>query len=142
MQASDTRTIVQQLMTCVKTLMYSLSKFGNTTPVLTAAIPGGPPVSSFGMREEELRLASKAVVNSVPCLRIFCAPYRNMDREIGIYDLFAEMVSSLPVRAVHCRLCPSPCINLEGYHKSCAAWGRSSLPLVMILCTCTRDFGS
>ena len=98
-QASDTRTIVQQLMTCVKTLMYSLSKFGNTTPVLTAAVPGGPPVSSFGMREEELRLASKAVVNSVPCLRIFCAPYRNMDREIGIYDLFAEMVSSLPVRA-------------------------------------------
>ena len=96
-QATDTRLIVQQLMICVKTLMYSLSKFGNTTPVLTAAIPGGPPVSSFGMREEELRLASKAVVNCVPCLRMFCAPYRSMDREIGIYDLFAEMVSSLPV---------------------------------------------
>ena len=88
---------MQQLMTCLKTLMYSLSKFGNTTSVMAAPVPGGPPVSSFGMREEELRLASKAVVNCVPCLRIFCAPYRNVDREIGVYDLFAEMVSSLPV---------------------------------------------
>lgn len=96
MQASDTRSIVQQLMTCLKTLMYSLSKFGNTTPVVTTPL-GGPPVSTFGLREEELRMASKAVVNCVPCLRIFCAPYRNVEREIHIYDLFAEMVSSLPV---------------------------------------------
>ena len=98
MQASDARSIVQQLMTCLKTLMYSLSKFGNTTPVVATSLTGPPPVSTFGLREEELRLASKAVVNCVPCLRIFCAPYRNVDREIGIYDLFADMVSSLPVR--------------------------------------------
>lgn len=75
-------------------LLFTLSNLGNTTPVNPQA-----PVQreTKGLREEELRLASRAIVSIIPCLRIFYPPYRRGEGEIGHYDQLADVIINLQV---------------------------------------------
>jgi len=59
-----------------------------------------------GLREEELRLASRAIVSIIPCLRIFYPPYR-LEGEIGHYDQLADVIINLQVPPPWPSLCSS-----------------------------------
>lgn len=88
------------LVMTMKTLFYSLASYGNTAPP-RQPLPGGgpPPGPTVGLREEELRLASRAIRCGVPCLRLSTAHLSRSltERDIGVYDSFAEMFPVLNV---------------------------------------------
>ena len=74
----DARTMFQNLILAFKTLLYSLSAFGNTSrmparPSAQGATPGMivPTGPSLGLREEELRIAVKLLTSGAPCLLLF-----------------------------------------------------------------------
>ena len=62
----------------------------------------------MGLREEEVRLATRTVKRGVPCLQLFGehgTEKRAPDRHVAdIYDSFADMFTVLPVRALHSHL--------------------------------------
>ena len=53
-ELQDAKTIVMTLVMGMKSLLYSLSSFGNTTLQRNPLPPGMVPSPSFGLREEEL----------------------------------------------------------------------------------------
>lgn len=84
----------------LKTLLYSLANYGNTVPFQTPQ-PNIPPLPSLGLREDELRLASRAIKCGMPCLRLStaCLNRSLTDRDIQVYDNFADIFPVLNVRS-------------------------------------------
>ena len=72
--AADARALLATLCLGAKTLFYSLANYGNAARV--GARPGGgdgapAPPPTLGLRDEELRLAVRAVTCAAPCLRLY-----------------------------------------------------------------------
>ena len=83
----------------LKTLLYSLANYGNTTPVRPQQAAAPHPLATLGLREEEVRLASRAITCGLPCLRLSTASLNRSltERDINIYDNFADIFSVLNV---------------------------------------------
>ncbi|KAK9813301.1 hypothetical protein WJX72_012102 [[Myrmecia] bisecta] len=91
----DTRQLLQTLVMGMKTLLFSITSYGNCTPPRPP--PPGPPVAlplptpSMGLREGEIRIACRAIRCGVPCLRLISESSDSTD----IFDSFADMFTVL-----------------------------------------------
>ncbi|BDA47386.1 probable transcription-associated protein 1 [Coccomyxa sp. Obi] len=94
-QVSDAKLILSTLIMGMKTLLYSITNYGNTNPNLAA--PGTPQLPSVGLREAEIRLATRTIKRGLPCLQLFPTgpDPRAHDRHADIYDSFADMFTVL-----------------------------------------------
>lgn len=96
MQVSDSRNMLNVLVMGMKTLLYSLANYGNTAPPRPGPLPSA---AAIGLRDDEIRLAARAVRCGLPCLRLSAAASRSpSERDINIYDSFADMFTVISVR--------------------------------------------
>lgn len=81
---------------------HQLSKTPNQTilHLVTAKFSAAQP-PTLGLRENEMRLATRMIKRGLPCLQLFgerTADVRLSDRNADIYDSYADMFTVLAVR--------------------------------------------
>ena len=81
---------------------HKLSKTPNQTilHLVTAKFSAAQP-PTLGLRENEMRLATRMIKRGLPCLQLFgerTADVRLSDRNADIYDSYADMFTVLAVR--------------------------------------------
>ncbi|EIE23491.1 hypothetical protein COCSUDRAFT_65942 [Coccomyxa subellipsoidea C-169] len=95
-QVSDAKLILSTLIMGMKTLLYSITNYGNT---IVSSQPGTPQLPSMGLREAEIRLATRTIKRGLPCLQLYGdragQEPRVYDRHADIYDTFADMFTVL-----------------------------------------------
>lgn len=100
LQASDARSKIPFLIDGMRNVLFSLATFSNNmiNSPMQAVMPNNLLTQNPGLTEEEIRLASRGLSAAIPCLKLFAYPTRTLnEREFGIYDTLADMVSVVTV---------------------------------------------
>ena len=94
-ELADNRTLLQTLVMGMKTLLFSITSYGNASLPRPppAGQPAPPTVPSLGLREDEIRIACRALSCGIPCLRLISENSETTD----IFDAFADMFTVLQV---------------------------------------------
>ena len=83
----------------MRSTLFALATYNNQV-LPSPVMPGMPPtlMQSSGLREEEVRLASRGLAATIPCLKYLARiPKGVNERELALYDNLADMVSVLQV---------------------------------------------
>jgi hypothetical protein len=99
-EVADSKAMLVTLIHGMKSVLYSISAYGNTV-IPQRPLPQGAP-STFGLREDEISVAVTFVTAGLPCLRLFSEIPGfpgTAEQQHDPYQTFADVFTVLQVRA-------------------------------------------